>query len=85
MTRRSLRQGKEVDGRMSTSEPEPQSCWECHTGKILRLPDGVEYVDCPPPNWKWHSCAAKLLDTIQKPFRSFPGRVRGEGSSEEKG
>ena len=31
-------------------------------------------MDCPPSNWKWHSCAARLLDTIEKPSRSHaPG------------
>ncbi len=84
MARRPFRQGKEVDGRWSTSEPEPQSCWECHYGKILRLPDGVAYVDCPPPNWKWQSCATRLLNTIQNPSRSLAGTLGGEGSSEEK-
>lgn len=48
---------------MSKSEPEPRSCWECGRGRILRLPDGGEYVDCIPANWKWHACTAKLLDT----------------------
>jgi hypothetical protein len=51
---------------MSTSEPESQSCWECHRGKILRLPCGGQYVDCPPANWKGRSCAARLLDSIEK-------------------
>jgi len=51
---------------MSASEPEPRSCWECHLGKILRLPCGGQYVDCPPANWKGRSCAARLLDSIER-------------------
>ena len=51
-------------------EPKPRSCWECDRGKVLCLPCGLgEYVDCPPANWKGQSCAANLLDTIEKPFR----------------
>lgn len=57
---------------MSTTEHEPQSCWECIRGKILRLPGGGEYVECAPSQWKWRRCAARLLDTIRKPFRSSP-------------
>ncbi len=53
---------------MSTSEPEQKSCWECGRGKVLHLPGGGEYVDCPPANWKRHSCAVRLLNTIQKPL-----------------
>ncbi|MGO9368628.1 MAG: hypothetical protein ACLP0H_13430 [Terriglobales bacterium] len=53
---------------MSTVEPEPQSCWECKRGKLLCLPNGVEYIDCPPAHWVGHACAAKLLKTIDKPF-----------------
>jgi hypothetical protein len=49
---------------MSTSEPNRQSCWECDRGKILRLPCGGQYVDCPPANWRGRSCAANLLDSI---------------------
>jgi hypothetical protein len=53
---------------MSTFGPEPRSCWECGRGKILRLPDGGEYVDCLPANWKWPACASRLLDTIANPL-----------------
>lgn len=59
-------------GLMSTAEPEPRSCWECNIGKVLCLPDGGKYVDCTPGNWKWHSCMARLLDTIENPFPSLP-------------
>lgn len=51
------------------AEKESQSCWECEHGKILRFPCGGDYVDCPPANWKGPSCAAKLLNTVQNPFR----------------
>ncbi len=51
------------------AEEESQSCWECERGKILRFPCGGDYVDCPPANWKRASCAAKLLNTVQNPFR----------------
>jgi hypothetical protein len=67
---------------MSTCEPEPLCCWECTRGKVLRLPCGGDFVDCPPANWKWRSCAARLLDTIEKPFRSSPRAALAEGSSE---
>ena len=76
--------GKYVGGPMSTSEPEPRSCWECNRGKILCLPDGGKYVDCPPANWKWHSCMARLLDTIENPFPSVPPKMRKEESSDSK-
>jgi hypothetical protein len=69
---------------MSTSEPEPQSCWKCDRGKILRLPGGGEYVDCPPANWKGHSCAVKLLGTIENPFRSLPGAMQADNRRNHK-
>ncbi len=70
---------------MSAAELEPRSCWECARGKVLHLPCGLgEYVDCPPGKWKWHLCPARLLETIEKPFRSLPGAMLGEGSSERK-
>ena len=68
---------------MSTFEPEPESCWQCARGRFY-LPFGGEHVDCPPANWKRQSCAAKLLATIEKPFRSFPVAMLGEGLSEAK-
>jgi hypothetical protein len=67
---------------MSTAEPEPQSCWECSRRKIVRLPCGGEYVDCAPTQWKWHSCAARLLDTIEKPLLSSPVAPQVESSPE---
>ena len=53
---------------MSTFGPEPRSCWEYGRGKVLRLPDGGEYVDCLPANWKSPAHASRLLDTIENPF-----------------
>jgi len=50
---------------MSNVEPESQSCWECKRGNVLRLPNGLEYVDCPPANWVDHSCAATFLETFK--------------------
>ena len=56
---------------MPTSELEPRSCWECNRGKVLHLPCGLgDYIDCPSACWMSQSCAAKLLDTIDKPHRS---------------
>jgi len=49
---------------MSNPEPESQSCWECDHAKVLSLPDGKKYVDCPPSNWKVLACVAKLLATF---------------------
>ena len=68
---------------MSRSEKEPQSCWECGRGKILRLPDGGNYVDCPPANWKGRSCVARLLDSIKKPFRSVQGTTQATTDEKE--
>src|SRR5579859_4676153 len=74
---------------MSTCEPEPLCCWECTRGKVLHLAGAGDFVDCPPANWKWHSCAARLLDTIEKPCRS-PGprstsSARSPWRSEDRG
>ncbi len=63
---------------------QPQTCWECTRGKIVRLPFGELYVDCPPANWKERSCAAKLLETIESPIRSFPDATRVQRSSKAK-
>ena len=62
------------------AEEESQSCWKCERGKILLIPyGGGEYVDCPPGNWKGHSCAVRLLDTI--PLWTQPAVSIGHCSS----
>jgi hypothetical protein len=63
---------------------EPQTCWECTRGKILCLPFGKLYVDCPPANWKRRSCVARLLETIERPSRSFPDAIQHEESLKAK-
>jgi hypothetical protein len=69
---------------MSTSEPEPQSGWECDRRMLLRLPGGEEWIDCPRAKTGGRSCAARLLSTIRKPFRSLPNTARTKASSDEK-
>ena len=61
---------------MCALDPEPRSCWECTRGTVLRLPGVGDIVDCPPANWKWQSCATRLLDTIERPRRSSLGAGR---------
>ena len=45
--------GKGLVGWIRVLSSEPLSCWECNRRKVLRLPDGGHYVDCPPNH---HPC-----------------------------